>query len=142
MLKLNGNKIKWKYLLEFYEYDKDSEVRYAPKLTNEHFDPPFNRKMKVSLVAQVLIHTVAAGIYTLVRRKILPEEAIHTARFVKSIDSIFNLMNSATRYSNKPNGNAFTDESLSYLEESIEMFYKLKPTTRKELPCIMDGYYH
>ena len=44
ILNLNGNDNKWKYLLEFNEYDKESEVKYAPKLTDEHFDLPSNRK--------------------------------------------------------------------------------------------------
>lgn len=47
---------------------------------------------EISLVAQVLSYTVAAGICTLVRYKQFPEDAIHTARFVKSMDIAFYLV--------------------------------------------------
>ena len=50
--------------------------------------------MRVNLAAQVLSHSVAAGISFLVTCKELPEEAIHTAHFVEHFDNLFNTFNS------------------------------------------------
>ena len=54
---------------------------------------PFS-SMRVNLAAQVLSHSVAAGISFLVTCKELPEEAIHTAHFVEHFDNLFNTFNS------------------------------------------------
>ena len=56
---------------------------------------------------------------------------LRLARFVKSVDAAFNLVNSSTRYSNKPMGNAIRDESIENIDEMIQMFKDLKSTTRK-----------
>ena len=51
----------------------------APKLKDKHIDlPPFST-MHVNLAAQILSHSVAAGISTLVNLKHLPESAVYTA---------------------------------------------------------------
>ena len=88
-----GKEISWSYIEQFYLFDKDNEVRYAPKLTDDHINLPFNKKMKVNLVAQVLSHTVAAGICTLIRTGYFEEKLQQTAIFIKEIDSILNLYN-------------------------------------------------
>ena len=50
--------------------------------------------MHVNLAAQVLSHSVAAGISTLVSLKHLPENAMYTAQFVEQFDALFNTFNS------------------------------------------------
>ena len=50
--------------------------------------------MRVNKAAQVLSHTVAAGLYTYVALGKLPREAVHTAEFVELIDSLFDSFNS------------------------------------------------
>ena len=52
--------------------------------------------MRVNLAAQILSHSVAAGISCLVTCKELPEEAIYTAQFVEHFDNLFNTFNSRT----------------------------------------------
>ena len=55
----------------------------APMLKDKHIDlSPFST-MRVNLAAQILSHSVAAGISTLVNLKHLPESAMYTAQFVE-----------------------------------------------------------
>ena len=54
-------------------------------MTDDHIYLPFNKKMKVNLAAQVLSHTVVAGIYTLVQTNYFNEKAIPTALFIKKM---------------------------------------------------------
>ena len=55
------------------------------------FTPP-----PVRLAAQVLSHSVAAGISTLCVSKVLPEESLHTAECIERMDQLFNSFISAT----------------------------------------------
>ena len=66
----------------------------APKLQDKPIDlPPFSA-MRVNLVAQVLSHSVAAGISTLSILGQLDAHAKHTASFVEMFDEMFNAFNS------------------------------------------------
>lgn len=56
---------KWSHIREFYELDNSNpNFVFAPCLTREHLDPNSKQKMRVKLAAQVLSHSVAAGIYS------------------------------------------------------------------------------
>jgi len=55
----------WKYI-DFYTIDKKAQFRAAPKLTDSHINPNNFEKMKVKYAAQVLSHSVSAGINTYV----------------------------------------------------------------------------
>ena len=57
--------MKWKYIADSYDFDKQNKIRLAPKLTDAHIEIPPFKTMSVPFAAQVLSHTVAAGIYTL-----------------------------------------------------------------------------
>ena len=94
--------------------------------------------MCVNLAAQVLSHSVAAGISFLVTCKELPEEAIHTAHFVKHFDNLFNTFNSRSLRSSQKLGHAFNDSSghHAFLRESLIFLDKVKRLDGKELPCI------
>ena len=66
----------------------------APKLKDRHIElPPFSA-MQVNLAAQVLSHSVAAGISALVTLKHLHDSAKDTAQFVEHFDGLFNTFNS------------------------------------------------
>lgn len=54
---------KWKHIVELYERDKDLLICTLVKLTETHLAPVTQCAMKVSLAAQVMSHTVAAGLY-------------------------------------------------------------------------------
>jgi len=81
-------------------------VRMAPKLTDKHLElPPFS-SMRVNLAAQVLSHSIAAGMQTLCCGK-MPEEATHTAHFLDTLDKLFNAVNSTPVKTFQPMGHAF-----------------------------------
>lgn len=52
----------WKDIVDLYEMDMKDEVTVCYKLTEEHMYISKMRKMKVKHAAQVLSHTIAAGI--------------------------------------------------------------------------------
>jgi hypothetical protein len=52
--------------------------------------------MKVKLAVQVLSHSVAAGINTMVLLKKMPKEARQTADFIQKMDDMFDILNIST----------------------------------------------
>ena len=135
---IDGKLISWQHIVDFYNFDKRNRIRLAPKLKDKHiYLPPFS-SMRVNLVAQVLSHSVAAGISFLVTCKELPEEAIHTAHFVEHFDNLFNTFNSRSLRSSQKLGHAFNDSSghHAFLRESLIFLDKVKRLDGKELPSI------
>lgn len=89
---------KWDHLEKFYELDQLT-ARMALKLTANHLKPEGSFKMRVSLAAQVLSHTVAAGMLTMATwgdGQVFPKEAMHTAEFVELMDKFFDSVNGST----------------------------------------------
>jgi hypothetical protein len=72
---------KWEHIVKLYKHDKHLLIRMLYKLTKTHLDPVTQCAMKVSLAAQVMSHTVAAGIYTLVSYG--KEQCLHSFCFHK-----------------------------------------------------------
>ena len=77
--KINDMCIRWEYIKEFYNVDSRKSIRMAPKLTKKHVTLPPFASLRVKYAAQVLSHSVAAGMYTMVELKALPQEASETA---------------------------------------------------------------
>ena len=94
--------------------------------------------MRVNLAAQVLSHSVAAGISTLVCLKYLPECASDTAQFIEHFDALFNTFNSRVFRSLQRLGHAFNDSSghHPFLQKSLNFLENIKTLEGKELPCI------
>ena len=92
--------IRWAHIRTFYDHDSQLPIRKAHKLTTGHFVLNSFSKMRVNKAAQVLSHSVAAGIYTYSALGKLPGEAVHTAEFVELIDGLFDSFNS--RYFKDP----------------------------------------
>ena len=90
----NSDKIvSWQYIVDSYNFDKTQQIQMAQKLKHKHIDLlPFST-MHINLAAQVLSHSVAAGISTLVSLKHLPVNAMYTAQFVVQFDALFNIFN-------------------------------------------------
>ena len=87
--------VRWQYIVDFYNRDKAMSIRMAPKLTDRHIIlPPFSA-MCVNLAAQILSHSVAAGINTLCALNYLPDDASVTAEFIETFNQLFNTFNSA-----------------------------------------------
>jgi hypothetical protein len=57
---------KWDHILTLYELDKPIRFRLLYKLTDTRLNPVAQSAMKVSFAAQVMSHTVSAGLNTLV----------------------------------------------------------------------------
>ena len=110
----------------------------APKLTDKHIDLPPFMSVRVNLAAQVLSHSVAAGISLFTRVKELPESAIYTAQFIEHFDALFNTFNSCSFKCSQRLGHAFNDSSghHAFLWESLSLLDNVKTMDGKELPCI------
>ena len=133
---IGKEEIKWEHVVNFYEFDSSLAIRMAPKLSHKHIHlPPFS-KMRVNLAAQVLSHTVAAGISTLVKLNQLPQEAISTASFIENFDELFNAFNSKTLKSKQKMGHAFTEKHVAFLEDKLKWISNIKLTNGKTVPCL------
>ena len=109
--KYDSIEVKWEYIVDFYNKDKTMLIRMAPKLKDKHIIlPPFSA-MRVNLAAQVLSHSVAAGIHTLCALKHLPDEASATAEFIETFDQLFNAFNNASLNSSHKYKNALSESS-------------------------------
>ena len=131
--------MSWKYVEAFFEQDKKLPVRMAPKLTEKHINLPPFAALRVKLATQVLSHSVAAGISTMVALHALPAEAKDTAVFIDRFDKLFNAMNSYTLKSSRPFQNAITNTSQhrNFLQEALCWLRTVSGNSKiKNLPCI------
>ena len=140
---IDENKILWKHVSDFYAVDSSMPIRMAPKLTKKHIDlPPFS-SMRVCLAAQVLSHSVAAGITTLsVLSDKLDNNAINTAHFIEKFDSLFNVFNSANLNDAHKLRRPIKHDSdhVEFLKETLQWLQCVKPLnpgrSRSTLPCL------
>ncbi|XP_045505816.1 uncharacterized protein LOC123702180 [Colias croceus] len=94
----NGRQIadiaKWNHIEEFFVLDNNNPFFvFAPALTKSHLSPNNKQKMKVKLAAQVLSHTVSAGMYAKITLGELPTEALATVNLLNKIDQLFDSLN-------------------------------------------------
>ena len=109
----------------------------APKLTDKHIYLPAFSTMKVSLTAQVLSHSVAAGINTWVNLKFLPVDASITAEFLGTFDQLFNTFNSSAHGSSQKYCIPFNNTGhRTFLQSCLKFLPKIKTETGKSLPCL------
>lgn len=142
-LKISGfsigeEEISWQHIETFYKFDRMNAIRMAPKLTHRHiYVPPF-AALRVKFAAQVLSHTVAAGLSTLHQLKVLPESAIETAKFVENFDQLFNSFNSSSWTSNQKMRHAFTDtsEHKTFLRDMLKWLRTINSNSGRKLPCV------
>jgi len=92
---------KWSDVCKFYEAEKLQPLRLAPRLTDQHIDVSSVNTMRVNLAAQVLSHSVAAGIKTHVATKQLSSDALATSDFIDKMDTVFDLLNSRQVFADK-----------------------------------------
>ncbi|GFO36622.1 transposable element p transposase [Plakobranchus ocellatus] len=113
-LKCGFSKVSWQYVEAFYDHDCKLPVRMAPTLTDKHIKlPPFTA-LRDRLATQVISHSVAAGISTMVALGAQPSEAKDTALFIDRFDKLFNSMNGYTLKSSKPFQHALTLKSTQH----------------------------
>ena len=144
---LNGKIIDWGVIKSLYQYDKERKVRMCPKLTDKHvYLEGFGIKMKVKLAAQVLSHSTAAAIETMVELQQWSgpdrDRALATANFCDSINSLFDVFNSKSIYGTTALSRAITKNSkhFDFLSSCMEWLPALqaqgKPEGHTQLPCI------
>ena len=138
---LDDKVISWKYIEKVYEIEsaKPNMLRLVPKLTKQHIDLPAFSKMKVKRAAQIFSNTVQAAMMTYICSGHLPQEAYHTAVFVKHMDSLFDIFNSTGVHDVKLYKRALQDSSPSfeYLSMMRDIFKRIKiQGSRGATPCI------
>lgn len=91
--------------------DSKKLYRCIPKLTEKHIFLPSFSKMKVSLAAQVLSHSVATAIETYVTFNALSNIDLGTAEYCHKFDEIFDCLNSSSLHGPKLLQRAMTTTS-------------------------------
>ena len=139
---LDKKVISRKYIEKVYEIEsaKPNMLRLVPKLTKQHIELPAFSKMKIKRAAQVFSNTVQAAMMTYICSGHLPQEAYHTAAFMKNMDSLFEIVNSilACMTLNCTSVRALQDNSPSfeYLCMMTDIFKRLKiQGSRGATPC-------
>ena len=125
---------QWKDIVDFYNRDKELDIRAAPKFTEKHIRPNNFCKMKVKYATQILSHTVAASLCTYVSIGGLATSAMGTAQLLFKFDSLFDCVNVSTINSPKELKRAMTTTSShqGYLEEAFTFIKELKVFERNE----------
>ena len=131
--------VRWKHIADFYAADSKLPIKMAPKLTQKHIElPPFS-PLRVKLATQVLSHSVAAGITTMVSLGALPKEAQPTADFAEKMVRLFNYFNSQTMSSAAPLRSAITADSdhIAFLTECRTWLLTIKSGNGRKPPCLV-----
>ena len=131
-------KVLWRYVEQFFAKDSALPIRMAPKLSRKHLDLPGFTKMRVKFAAQVLSHSVAAGISTMCHLGCFDAFALTTAEFIDNIDQLFNCFNSKSLTSQQKFGHALSPGSdhFAFLDECHDWLQRLKSLGKRKLPCI------
>ncbi|XP_039764303.1 uncharacterized protein LOC120636805 [Pararge aegeria] len=108
----------------FFKVDnKNPNFVFAPALTEQHINPNGKQKMKVKLAAQVLSHSVAAGLFAKVSSNHISPDVVVTATLISKIDSIFDALNAESP--DLKRGKKFSS-NLSKSSGHLELFSELK----------------
>jgi hypothetical protein len=67
---------KWEHIVKLYKHDKHKLICMPYKLTDTNLSPAIRSAMKLNLAAQIMSHTVAAGICSLVSEG--NEQSLHS----------------------------------------------------------------
>lgn len=140
-----GKIISWRDVTKAYEIDKKSSTtRSLLRLTQKHIQPNSFQKMRVLYAAQILSHSVASTIKTLIDTKQLnTETAFYTAEFISKINEIFDALNSRYLGDCKRNRrplSVFDNNAENILKEGLNLFATIKvyekEKLRKNLYCV------
>ncbi|GFO19289.1 THAP domain-containing protein 9 [Plakobranchus ocellatus] len=103
--------------------------------------PPFSHP-RVCLAAQVLSHSIAAGISAMVTLQALPPETIEKAKFAEQFDRLFNLSNSNGLKRKNVMAHEITPCSthIAFLEQSLEWLTQVKYNNCAQFLPYLDGW--
>ena len=127
----SGEKISWEYVLAMHRTQQKDVLNIANKLKSKHVQWQ-NHKMKVSVAAQTLSHSVSAAI-TFLRNLQVPEfkESKATSEFILLMNNIFDILNSKSKFG-KHTKSPITLKKFyeieGYLMDGIETLKYLKDT--------------
>ena len=135
---IDGTDISWHFVEQFYEFDKKNFVRMAWKLKKRHIVVPPFANLSVKLAAQVLSHSVAAGMSTLVQLGVLPTCAKETAVFIERFDCLFNVFNSGRLKSSSRMRHAMREKSShhDFLLQTLAWLDTVQTPSSRSLPCL------
>ena len=94
----SGDRISWEYVLALHRTQQEDILHLGNKLKAKHVQWQ-NHKMKVSIAAQSLSHSVSAAI-TFLRNLKLPQfkDSKATSDFILLINDIFDILNSKSKF--------------------------------------------
>ena len=127
----SGEKISWEYVLALHRTQQKDVLNLANKLKSKHVQWQ-NHKMKVSVAAQTLSHSVSAAI-TFLRNLQVPEfkDSKATSDFILLMNNLFDILNSKSKfgkYTKRPITLENFYEIEGYLMDGIETLKFLKDT--------------
>nr|XP_039248021.1 uncharacterized protein LOC120325911 [Styela clava] len=85
--------VRFCYVEKVADEQREKELKLAPKLTEKHIKPSKYQKMRVGLAAQVISHSTACAIKTLVESGVLPRDALSTSFFCSFFNKWFDIVN-------------------------------------------------
>ena len=132
-----NEKISWEYIVALHKTQQKDILHLGNKLKTKHVQWQ-NHKMKVSVAAQTLSHSVSAAI-TFLRNLKLQEfrDSKPTTDFILLINNMFDILNSKSKfgkYYKKPIRLENIFDIQCYLKDAIETLKSLKDTN--DLPLI------
>ena len=128
-----GEVASWQDSRIFHDKGQKLPIRVSPKITDKHVNPNGFSKMKVNLAAQVISHSVAAGLSTYVALHAMTGSALGTAHFVSKMDTIFDCCNSLSSRDPKFCRRPFSPSSphMDEISKGIDFFQSLKAINRQ-----------
>lgn len=154
MKSVRNNLLKHNFLFEdkivsfddirkLYDIDSNSQTtRAVPKLTLAHINPGPFQKINVALATQVLSHTTASALRTVVGTgQLKSKTALATADFLDFMNSLFDVLNSRVKWTQNPDSCALSKKNLhtiKLLEKGIDIFTNLK----KKIPEYLETAKH
>lgn len=124
---LPSTKIELDHVGLLIEYDKDKELKLAPKLDSSHLESTHFDKMKVSTAFNLLHRKNGIALEWLVKEKNYSKNLLTTAWFLKMVYRWFELMTSRspTLALSMMNPEKYK-ETLQFLEDMITIFLSLR----------------
>ena len=137
---LGEDEVMWEHLETLFAEDQKVPLKWrlAPRLTKKHIWIPAFGTMNVRRAAQVLSHSVAAGIYTLLWYNQITPEAAATAEFVETFDGLFNCFNAFSTQGTHPlcRPISSTSDHDAYFSKCKKWLPVLKSRSQTSLPCL------
>jgi hypothetical protein len=143
-VQFDGGIAKWDHVKAFFDRDSRQTVKLAPKLKQVHLTLNNFKTMNVRLAAQVMSHTVAAGLclYASLPGDFLPPEAAATAEFVEYIDKLFDSCNGVNFHDVKTQRRPVTDSSfhVPFWKDALKWLEKVKFLNARGTIYCVDGW--